>query len=496
MSESKTTFKQKLGKFWDSIAHNPSFTIKEQLGYAAGIGGNSMAQDVEAFALTLFLTNFMGIKAIFVLFLQLLAKLSNIIIDPICGAILDKPSKKGMSKTKAFTLISPIPLAVSSVILFIVPNLDQTEKIIYVFVFYLIYCFADSFYDMALNTVSARMSTNPKDRKNFYTVGTFASTLGGMLPSGLIPVFISLYAGYDEEIYLIFAIVFAVLGLALMLVPPFTLKEKTRAAYLKEPPVKLNMKALLLNRPLWCVILSNILDSIRQVCYSGLTYLYLETMGSLWISSAAGVISATLSYLGLAAVPIICNKWSSRDVIAAGYFYTGIWYVIFLIVGYKVPFLVMLIVGFAGLPNGAMSACRTILTADSTDYMEYMTWKKYGTPVRSEGMVFALRSMAGRLQGFWKSLLLPAGLAVIGYVSAITFGSSTIKIVQNEEALNGIFYLVVLSGLVGNFLPGAVMLLDNYTGKRKEAILKELNEMRAKAQADWDKEHANAPVEA
>ena len=482
----KGSIGQKFKDGWKKVVNNPSFTIKEQFGFSAGIMGNSMAQDVEAYALTLFLTRFMGIAAAYVLILQMVAKIANIIVDPLAGVILDRKGKNGRSRAKMFSLVTPFPLAVSSILLFVVPKIGLTARIVYVFVFYMIYCVTDGFYDMSLNTISARMTTNPKDRKNFYTVAQFASTLGGMLPSGLIPVFVALYMDKEALIYLIFAIFFGAVGFALMIIPYFTLQEKTAAAWRKQPKVEMNFKALMLNKPMWCLIGSQVVDSVRQVCYSGLAYFYLETLDAFWMASVAGTISATLSYLGIAAVPFIGSKLSSRDIIMYGYFYTGILYIIFLLVGYRSLVVVALIIGFAGLPNGAMSSCRNILMADSTDYMEYMTWKKYGEPVRSEAMVFALRSTAARISGLWKSLLFPAGLVIIGYVSAKSFGSTTISVVQSAKTLNGIFYLITLSGIAGNIIPGIIMSFDNYTGKRKEKILEELYEMRAKRQAEWD----------
>ena len=487
--ENKKGIGAKLRAGWDKVVHNPTFTIKEQFGYSSGIMGNSMAQDVEAYALTLFLTRFMGLAASYVIILEMVAKIANIIVDPVAGVILDRKGKHGRSRAKAFSLVMPFPLAISSILLFVVPGIGLTARIIYVFAFYLIYCITDGFYDMALSTISARMTTNPSDRKNFYTVAQFASTLGGMLPSGLIPIFVAIYMEKEALIYLIFAIFFGLVGLALMIVPYFTLKEKTAAAWRKEAPIALNFKALMLNRPMWCLILSQIVDSVRQVCYSGLAYFYLETLGSFWMASVAGTISATLSYLGIAAVPFIGKKLSSRDIIMYGYFYTGILYILFIFIGYKSLPVVALIVGFAGLPNGAMSSSRNILLADSTDYMEYMTWKKYGEPVRSEAMVFALRSTASRISGLWKSLLFPAGLVIIGYVSAKSFGPTTISVVQSTKTLNGIFYLITVSGIAGNIIPGIIMSFDNYTGKRKEKILEELYAMRAQRQAEWDAAH-------
>ncbi len=487
MSREKTgmTFGQKAKNTWDKIVHNPSFTMKEQFGYSGGIFGNSMAQDVEAYALTLFLTRFMGIAASMVLILEAMAKIASIIVDPVAGVVLDRKTKSGKSMAKAFSLVTPFPLAISSILLFVVPHIGLTARIVYTFVFYMIYIVADGFYDMSLSTISARMTTNPSDRKNFYTVAQFASTLGGMLPSGLIPVFVAIWMDKEQFIYLGFAIFFGLLGFGMMLIPYFTLQEKTAAAWRKETPVKLNFKALFLNRPMWLLIAANLVDSVRQVCYSGLAYFYLETLDAFWMASAAGTISATLSYIGIALVPIIGAKLSSRDIIMYGYLWTGCLYVLFILVGYQHLWLIALIIGLAGFPNGAMSSSRKILLADSTDYMEYKTWKKYGEPVRSEAMVFACSSTFSRIGSLWKSLLLPAGLAIIGYVSAKSFGTTTVSVVQSEATLKGIFYLITIAGIVGNLVPAFLISLDNYTGKRKEKMLDELYEMRAEKEKEY-----------
>ena len=492
----KKSFGSKLKAAWSKVIHNPTFTIKEQLGYASGIFGNSMTQDVEAYVLTLFLVRFMGISSAVILLLMVVAKILNIIIDPVAGVILDKTTKKGKSMTKAMLLLSPFPLAVSSILLFVVPGLNLSARIVYVFVFYLIYCISDAFFDMSMLTMSARMTTNPTDRKNFYTVAQFASTLGGMLPSGLIPIFVAIYMEHEATIYLIFAIVFGLLGLGMMLVPYFTLKEKTRAAWRKKSTVKLNFKALVLNKPMWLLIASNIVSSIRTVCYGLLAFFYLETLEAFWMATAVGAVSATLSYIGIALVPVIGSKFSSRDIITYGYLLTGIMYVILLISGYQSFILIALCIGLAGLPNGAMSASKNILLADSTDYMEYKMWKKYNEPIRCESMVFAFNSMANRISGLWKDLLLPAGLLIIGYVSAKSFGATTINVVQSTETLNGIFYLLTGTGIIGNLVPSLIMSFDNYTGKRKEQMLKELNEMRAEKAEEWNKAHCDDLVTA
>ena len=139
-----------------------------------------------------------------------------------------------------------------------------------------------------------------------------------------------------------------------------------------------------------------------------------------------------------------------------------------------------------------MGVARNMLLVDSTEYMEWKTWKKYGTLVRSDGMVMAVNSMAGKVNSTWKELLLPAGLTLIGYVSAQVIDGQTIEVTPAPETLRGIFLLVAVPGLVGNLIPGIIMMFDNYTGKRKEAILAELAQIHADLEAKQAAEAAEA----
>jgi len=481
----KKSFGSKVKGFFDKIIHNPTFTLKEQLGFASGTMGNGLAQDIEGSYFSVFaITNF-GIRADQLITLMLVAKIVSIIVDPIAGMFISKAGKNGRSRAKLVSLFAPIPLCITCVLIFWNIQIELIYKVIYIFTFYLIYCVADGFYDMSLLTISARMTTNSKDRSSFYTVASLAGTLGGMIPTFAIPMLVTAYKGSEDKVYLIFSIIFAIISFFMMIVPYHTLTEKTQAAWRKPASTKLNFKALALNRPMWLLISSKIVDSIRQICYGGLAYFYLETLDAFWMTTVAGTISATLSYVGIVLYPFISSKVNSRDVIFFGYMYTGILYVIFLLAGYQSLAVVAILIGLAGMPNGAMGVARNVLLADSTDYMEYMTWKKYGEPVRNEAMVFSLNSMSSRIQGFWKDLLLPAALAAIGYVSAMTFGASSIKVVQTSETLNAIFYIVVGFGIAGNFLPAIIMAFDNFHGKKKEAILAELYEMRAQKEAEY-----------
>ena len=75
-------------------------------------------------------------------------------------------------------------------------------------------------------------------------------------------------------------------------------------------------------------------------------------------------------------------------------------------------------------------------------------------------------------------------LLTIGYQSGKKDAAgNAIKVVQSPSTLKGIYFVVALCGALGNFLPALMYSLDRFTGKRRDAILLELDEMRAKRKA-------------
>lgn len=484
---SDTNFIGKLKSGFKKMANNPSFTLKEQLGYAAGSFGNTMGQDMIGTFIMLFLAKYAGVNSAAFAGIATIAKVLTIIADPVSGSILDNGiGKSRRSIIKPFLFLLPFPFAISSILLFVVPAKSVEFRIIYVAIFYIIFCLSDAIYDMSLLTMSVRMTKNPKDRKNFYTLAQFAATLGSAMPGGLIPLIVSMYESdfkAESRVYLIGALVFGIVGFVCMLIPYFTLSEKNTFICIQKPKIALNFKALLTNKPLLLLIACRVTESIRQICYGALAFFYVETLKSYWLHTVVGTVSGVLSYVGLALLPYLGSKLSSRNIVAYSYLYSGVCYFLLLITGYKSIFLVGLLIGISGFPNSMMSAAHRILLADSTEYMEWKTWKKYGTPVRSDGMVFAFYSMANKVSGLWKDALFALGLVIVGYVEASVVDGVTIEVTQSEETLKGLFYMVAIPGTIGNIVPGLIMLCDKYTGKRKEEILAELAELHAREEA-------------
>lgn len=479
-----------MGKLKDKyleLKNNPDVALKEQVGYVSGVFGNCMGQDSVSTYTDQFMRDYMGLNSHHLLTMKSVTTGVNIFIAPIVGALLDNNhSTKG--NARRFMMASAIPFTLSSILLFIVPSSSITFNVVWSFLLYLLFNIADTFFDVALSTLSVRMTPNAKSRKNFYTIAQLASTLGSMLPGGMVPIIIELQGNdYAKEKWAFFtvALVFGILGMFTMLVPCLTLKERNMVLppREKEKKIKIDYKLILLNRPLLLLCLSQVIESVRQVCYSSLPFFYKHTLNRFGMKTYVEIASSALSYGGLLSVPFVGRRRSSRDIVVWGYLHTGICYLLLLIFGYKHLWIVGILIALGGMPNAAMSAARRILLADSTDYMEWKSYKKYGAAQRNEGMVFAFSTMVSRISALWKELLVNTGFALIGYQSAVSINGVMTEVVQTPQTLHGIFLLVAIPGIIGNLLPGIVMMFDNFTGKRKAMIMAELEEIRAEAKA-------------
>lgn len=178
-------FKEKLQKFMD----NPDVAFKEQVGYVSGVFGNCMGQDSVSTYTDQFMYDYMGLKSSHMVAMKSTTTAVNILIAPIVGAMLDN-NHSGKGNARRFMMASAIPFTLASVLLFVVPSGSLMFNIVWSFVLYLTFNIADTFYDVALSTLSVRMTPNAKSRKNFYTVAQVASTLGSMFPSWLVPIII------------------------------------------------------------------------------------------------------------------------------------------------------------------------------------------------------------------------------------------------------------------------------------------------------------------
>ena len=106
--------------------------------------------------------------------------------------------------------------------------------------------------------------------------------------------------------------------------------------------------------------------------------------------------------------------------------------------------------------------------------------KKYGEPIRSDGMLMAVQSVTGKIVTLLRTNIHTISLRAVGYKSGQQDSAGrAIQIVQSTKTLKGIYLVTTLCGVIGNVLPAIAYLFDSFTGKRQQLVLEELAVMRA-----------------
>lgn len=492
--------KQKLGVLKEVYINNNSISNREQFGIVGGLFGNAMGQDSTDTFADKFERTYMGIDNARMMAKGNVKTVLGFFIPPVAGMLYDLPVKPGRrSSLRTALQIAPIPFAVTSMLLFVVPSSSPLFNFIWTLFFSIFFSIADTFYDIALSALSLKMVKDQADRKKFYTLEAIATTLGSMAPGGVIPIFLHL-VGDDtkkqQAVYFFMALGFCIIGIAAMYAPFLTIKEKAfrniqGEVVRKENETKVTWNrntvlAILHNRPFIILQLATIFELIRQITYRLLNYLYEDVFDDFAMKPIVDAISGTLSYVGLMAVPFLGRKLSPRTMLAGGYLYTACFYAVMSLFNInfsldrlrKWRYLPGLCIGFAGVPNAAQGAAKRIMMAETTDYMEWYAEKHYGEPVRSDGLISAAQNIVGKFASLLKENLYNSVFMMVGYREG-TPGAKT-RTIQSNDTLRKIYLVFSLFGLIGDLLPASVFLFDNYRGKRKEAILAELEEMRAR----------------
>ena len=468
------------------------YTLKGQLGYCAGIFGNCMGQDSTDNLSEKFARQFMGVQHGHMTLSGNLTLAMGFLASTLSGYILDTPVRKNrITPARLFTVLMPIPFAIATIMLFMVPSADAFLNFVWMAAFRLLFRAADSFYDSSLNTLSLRMVDRIEDRKSFYTVGTFASALGGMLPEWLISVLVGNTGNLtrQQNHYFYVTLVFSLIGVAMMIVPFFTMQEKVRITERQEKQKvswdKQTVLSMLHNRSFLVIECATLFEQIRQVSYKLLTYVYEDVLGNLALKGFMDPISGTLSYLGLALVPSLTSRFAPRTLLSGGFAYTGVFYSIIGLFGmryssermHRRSLLIGLLIAASGLPNNAIAASKKIVVGDSTDYMEWYAEKHYGRPIHAEGFISGAQGVFGSVFDIIRTNIYNIWFGRLGYQKKQKDALGN-TIPQSFATQNGIFRMFVLLGVIGNFCAAVIYLFDNYHGSRKEAIDAELQEMR------------------
>lgn len=402
----------------DSDAHPGTL---EKIGYGMGGAANNVIWTGISTFLVFFYTDVVGIAAGLIGTIMLFSRVFDGASDVVMGLLLDKTRSKH-GKSRPWLLWMAIPFAIAAVLLFAMPDISDTGKVLYIVLTYNIALLIYTAVEIPHGTLGALMTHDQHERSVLNVakmVGAYVAIIA--ISNVTVPV-VERFGGGQTGWISTFALYGAVAAAIYFLTFKST-TERTSSQGVdqrgQQPSVKVSIVALLRNEYWLIATLVLLLMYIFNAMTSGVAIYFAKYI--LGASTLVGVVTTALTLATLAGMLLIVpvtRRFGKRNTAIAGCLVAVVGSLIILVEPTSTA-AVMTGQVVRGLGKAAVMG---VIFAMLADTMEYGEWK---TGIRIEGLIYSGASMGIKVGTGLGSGLIGWGLALSGYVGTQTTQSAT-----------------------------------------------------------------------
>ena len=480
--EAKWSAREKRRAKWDRIqVKDGVITNREYLSYSLGGFGENLIYWYISGYLMIFYTDILLVPAAAVGVMFLITRLFDAINDFGMGAIVDRTRTK-RGKMRPYLFIAPVPLALTSVLLFTAPELSPGWRIAYMYITYVLWSVFYTISDVPYTSLVAALTPKLEERTKLISYSKLLASLTASFPPVLISLLsmlkdrgvAGLIAKDNARIYFSVAALFALIMACCIFSCYKGTTERIPQSETK-PSFKECFTYLFTNKPLLLVMLTSLLMFPRSIQSTVQIYVATYLMGGPQWVFFLGIPMVAATIVTMAVTPWFIRKF--------GPWKTYLWSIIL----YMIPFTILYFIGFQNLTmivifsflyvvtTGPHNIVPPILIADCVDYMEFKTGQ------RAEGVSFAVQTFMVKAIAAFQSLFVGLMLAWFGYVEPRLVNGSLVEQAQSTFTQNGIWAMYTIIPSLGCLLCIVPLLFYKLRGKRMDDIREQLAMKRAAA---------------
>lgn len=467
------------GRVWNSRVRSQNVTGMEKwLGYLAGPCGALLFNAVMATYLNVYYTDVLGLGGLFLVVFPVISKVIDAITNVIMGYVIDRTRTK-QGKARPWLLLSAPLVAVTGVLLFVVPSGDDILQIAWVMISYnLYYSIAYTIYNMSHNLM-VPLSTRNTAQRGVLAVFNNISTImmSGIVVALVFPMAVMPALGTSKGLWIAVMSVLACISLPLVLVEYYFTKERVTAESSgqeeKKIPFALQLKAIFTDKYMLLLLgyflLYTLTSQLKNVALPYYCNYVLGTYSDGITQTLVSVLGGIPMGIGIFAVWPLAKKFGKKNVTAAGFVIYAVGSAVCWMAPTNLPVVLVgqFIKNIGGLP------CAYVFMALFADALDNLEWKN---GFRCDGIAMSAYSViittaAGLVTGIFNGGLWAADYIAPETVEVmpaltdaiqkiITNADGTFSVIYNQpEAVTTVFILffVGLEAIAG--LVYAVMLL-------------------------------------
>jgi GPH family glycoside/pentoside/hexuronide:cation symporter len=445
---------------------NTKLSVKEKIGYGLGDTASHFVWDMVGFWILIFYTDTFGISAAAAGTIMLIARVWDMLSDPLMGVIADRTNTR-WGKFRPYILWMALPYSVLAVLAFTTPDLGETGKVVYAGITYLLLMTVFTAINLPYSSLGAVMTSDSYERAGLNSYRFIFAFIGQFIVTGTA-LSLALYFGKGDSAkgYQYTLILFAVVSFILFMITFKTTKERVQPPKEQKENLKEDFKNLFKNRP-WVIlffvgIISFIMFAMQNLSIAYYFKYYIGDEESVQLFNVIGTVAL------IAGIPLskpLAKRFGKRNVYLASSLLSGLFFILLYLPGVndiESIYALNILAKFTYAP--AVPLLWTML-ADTADYSEWKNGR------RSTGLVFSAATFAQKAG--WG-----IGGALAGWLLAIyNFIPNT---EQTETALTGI--KLMISVFPGVLYMSCAVLLSFYIIDHKTCLImqEELDARREK----------------
>ena len=403
------------------LVRSAEVTKKEKwLGYLVGPAGALLLNAVLATYLNVNYTDVLGLTplwgGLFLTIFPIVSKIIDAVTNVVMGQVIDHTKTKE-GKARPWLLLSAFLVPVTGILLFTVPESNDTIKALWVMISYnLFYSFAYTIFNMSHNLMVPLSTRDGVARGNLSVFNQITTIMmSGILVALVFPMVIMPMIGVDKSKWITLMCILSILALPLTLLEYFFTKERLTEEKSEEEGNSLRFSKqlkilftdkymILMYAYFFIYTIGTTLKNLGLVYYCNYVLgTYNDGITQMLVSVIGGIPMG----IGIFAVWPLAKKFGKRNVTMVGFVLYALGSLICWIFSTN---MVMVLIGqfiknIGGLP------CAYVFMALFADCLDHLEWKK---DIRMDGAAMSIYNiiavaMVGIMTGVFNWMLAKAG---------------------------------------------------------------------------------------
>lgn len=415
------------GRIFNSKIKSQNVTGKEKwLGYLVGPCGALLFNAVMATYLNVYYTDVLGLGTVwggmFLVIFPIISKIIDAVTNVIMGWVIDRTHTK-QGKARPWLFLSAPLVAVTGVLLFVVPSGNETLQIIWVMLSYnLYYSIAYTIYNMSHNLM-VPLSTRNTAQRGVLAVFNNISTImmSGIVVALVFPMAIIPSLGTSKTMWITCMSVLSCISFPLVFLEYYFTKERVTAESEGQEeqkiPFTLQLKAIFTDKYMLLLLgyflLYTLTSQLKNVALPYYCNYVLGTYSDGITQTLVSVLGGIPMGIGIFAVWPLAKKLGKKNITVAGFVIYAIGSAICCIAptNLYVVLVGQFIKNIGGLP------CAYVFMALFADTLDHLEWKNGfrcdGTAMSAYSVI--LTAAAGIVTGIFNG-----GISAAGYIAPQT----------------------------------------------------------------------------